>query len=553
MSGFEFKALIIAVDKLSPTVKVMNKNLNVLRRQLEQVGKGGIAMGAGLSAGLAVATKAFMAQEDATTTLMNSLMTKDGNIPEIFKAINQQAIELGNQLPGATKDFADMATQLKSLGVKPETILGGALKATAYLALVSKDVGVNYDTATDAIGKLANAYDIADDKLVGFADSLQKVLHNGTKLEELNYAMLKPAGVLKAFGMTGDQVARDMLPLVSVLTKKGYHGEEVSTGLATIFEVIHKHKPQINTIGGFVKELDKLNHLPEAKRLAIMSATKEKGGFGEHWTKAALIDMKAYQASMDMMNAQGDMMLKIGNISNQLSTKVEAAGGTWENFMAGFSTAYATELKGFTDQFNDMAGKMADWTIKNGSTIKVALEMAGAFAGLKIASLALAGGIGILTTAMKLNPLMLLAQVVALAAPLIIDNWDSIVDRFKSGISNILEFFTPLKDMLQYVVDWVTHNPFLKFIGSIPLYLGNSVMKAMPDLPDLSIQGSGGMRPPGFQKQSLLGAGRGGVDVRVSFDNSPSGMRVAPVQTSGIARANSVDVGYRSIGTRYGI
>ncbi|MDD5410911.1 MAG: phage tail tape measure protein [Methylobacter sp.] len=434
---FQLKALLVAVDKISPTLKGITKNLNTFKRQLNTIGKGAPVLASGFTAALAVPAKALMDLENASTNLQNTLMSKDGGIPAVFDKINEQTIKLGNQLPGTTADFANMASTLKSLGVEPEKIADGALKATAYLAVVGKEVGVTYENSAEAIGKLSRAFGIASNDLVPFTDSIQRALFMGIKLDDLQYAMARVSGPLKAMGKQGLSVAQDLVPLVSVLTGTGISGEEAGTGLKKIIEVAAM-KGKFKDISTLVKDLDKINKLPGMQRIA-----KLKDLFGEeHASKAALITLESYNKALDQMTNQGSLVQKIGNSDETLSNKMESAGGTWTNAMAAFAKNYAPQLKQIADSVNKLSENLTGFINQNGLAVMTALKMAGAFVGLKLAARGLAGGIGLLTAAMKTNPLVLLAQAAIVAAPLIIDNWGAITAFLKDNFAKATDWIT---------------------------------------------------------------------------------------------------------------
>lgn len=537
MAEFQLKALIIAVDKLSPTLRVMNRNLKVFHSQLMTVGKGAPMFSAGFAAALAVPAKAFAGLESSAVNLQNVLMDKNGNIPKVFEAINAEAIKLGNQLPGSTEDMNRMASSLKSLGVSGDSIANGVLRSSAYLAVVGKEIGVTYDTAAESVGKLGKGFRIADQDMVSFTDSLQRSMFSGSKLEELHFAMSKVSGELEVWGKQGLKVADATLPLVSIFTSRGFSGEEAGTGLRSIIHEAGK-AGKLKNIESMVGVLDKINHLPDK----IRSAKLEQLFGREQAGKAALITLENYHRQVEAMANQGSLMDKIANSAGTLENKVESAGGTWTNFMASFGKAYSPQLKALADQVNSVSEAMGGFALKNGEGILTAVKMVGALGALKLGAYGLAAGVRLLSGAMKLGPWGLFAQALFVAAPLIIDNFDKIKASVEGLTGSMVSLLKQIND-----------NETLKAIGSVPLYFGRSIGELLPNLPDLSAPVGEGMRPPGFQKQSLLGGGRGAVDVRVSFDNSPAGMRVAPVQTSGIAHASSMNVGYRSFPNTYGI
>ncbi|MGZ5001270.1 MAG: hypothetical protein ACXV7F_13310, partial [Methylomonas sp.] len=108
------------------------------------------------------------------------------------------------------------------------------------------------------------------------------------------------------------------------------------------------------------------------------------------------------------------------------------------NAMVAFSTAYAPELKALAEGINGLSEKLLNWSDKNPEVIKTVLKMAGAFVGVKLAAAGVAFGIGLITTAMKANPIGLLVQAIAIAAPLIYGHWGQITEFMKTSWNDAL-------------------------------------------------------------------------------------------------------------------
>lgn len=536
MSAFDLKVMIRSVDKLSPALKTMTKNLNVFKRHLNTIGKNGPLFGAGFAAGLAIPAKAFADFENAGVTLQNTLMNKNG-VAAGFEALNKVAVELGNKLPGNTADFQRMATVMKANSMDTNTLINGGLKAAAYLGVATKELGETYDTSALGIAKISNVFGVANKDFIALADTMQRARHIGVGFEDFTSAMSKAGGPLKALKVQGIGVANALAPMVALLTQAGIDPSEAGTGIKEMISAAAR-AGKFTTVENLVKDIEKMAKLNPAKLFGVFEKTFGK----EHASKAMVMAAGGYWEMTKKFGDQGDVYQRVNNSLGTLTNTVDTLTGTFQNMQAQLGGTYTPQLKQLAMSLTDVTEKTAGLINQHPQALMTAIKMAGAFAGIKVAAWAAAGGIGALTTALKMNPLMLLAQAAVIAAPLIVDNLDTI----KSAAEGVTK---SMIDLLKQI----NSNETLKAIGSVPLYLGRSVGKLLPDLPDLMAPVGPGMRPPGFQKQSLFGAGRGAVDVRVSFDNAPAGTRVAPVQTSGIARANSVSVGYRSIGTSYGV
>lgn len=564
MAGsFNLRAIISATDKLSPILKAQTRQLNAWKRQFAAAGKGAIPMAAGLGAAVMIPARAFVEAENAATQLKNTLMNKDG-VSEGFAELSKISVELGNQLPGTTADFMSMASQLRSLGVSAEAISGGALKATAYLAVVGKGVGVTYESAAEAVGKLGNAFGIASGDLVSFADTLQRTLHMGVDLSEMQYAMSRVSGILKGVGKSGLGVANELAPLVAMLIKSGVSGEEAGTGISKMIQVAAA-KGKFTTIPNLVKDLEAMNKLSPSKKLE-----KFKDWFGEeHMKKALIIAGGGYKETLAYMEKQASMQIRINNSLGTLGALWEAAAGTFTNAMVAFATAYAPELKQLTQAISDISTKLLAWSDANGSTIKMALKTAAAFVGMKLGFLAAAAGLSVLTAIARTNPILLLIQGIAIAAPLIYENWGKIIEFIKNSWQAGLEWldkqFQTFVDGLLTAVNAIRSMfNFSDIKVTLPKLSGPPAGEAKPATGASGFfanaeAADGSMALPGVKSPAQVqrdhdarkrmaktgtAAVKGAIDV--NFNNAPQGMRVE--QSKGGNVAVKPNVGYRTLG-----
>ena len=164
MANFELKALITGVDRLSPTLSRMQRNIRQLRRVTERESEGALGLAAGLTAGLAITGRAYAQQEDAAMGLKVAMTEANGQVGDSFEKINKLAIGLGNQLPGTTADFQNMMQMLVRQGIPAENILGGVGKASAYLAVQLKKTP---EAAAEFAAKMQDATGTAAKDMMG--------------------------------------------------------------------------------------------------------------------------------------------------------------------------------------------------------------------------------------------------------------------------------------------------------------------------------------------------------------------------------------------------
>lgn len=319
---------------------------------------------------------AFAEAEDAATRLKTAMMDGTGQVVAEFGAINKLATELGNRLPGTTKDFQNMMTVLVDQGMSYQAILGGLGEAAAYLAVGLK---MPFDEAARFAARLSKATGVAEADMLAFLDVISRTTALGISAGEMEYAFGRSAGKLKELGLQGLQASRDLAPLYAILINAGLSGETVGTGFASILSNIQNfayglnknaqearerlaqlgvslnfldERGQARGVEAIVAELEKLKALaPEVRAAAIrdifgtgqdaqMVATLIDGGAEAYKRMAAQLANKA--ALNEKVNAQ------LGTLKNLW----DAATGTLENAAAAFAGALAPELKSATEWLN---------------------------------------------------------------------------------------------------------------------------------------------------------------------------------------------------------
>ena len=381
----------------------------------------------------------------------------------------------------------------------------------------------------------------------------------GIELEQFQYGMARISGPLKAAGMQGIKVANDMTPLLGMLIKAGVSGEEAGTGIKTMITAAIAEN-RFTGVKGLVADLEKLNKLPVAEKMAKLSDL-----FGEqHAGKAAIVAAGGYQKMVDAMAQQASLQQRVENSLGTLTNTLDAATGTVENLAAAFGSAYAPELKSLAQTLNDSASGAMDWVNANKPMINTLVKMAGIFVGTKLAIYGVGIALSFVGRLLAMNPLGLFLNALAIAVPFIIANWGTITAFFttrwhnavnnistawtnlvggiKLGINALVTAFPMLGEALKATfggaIDWVT----AKWQGLI-----NIVSDAMTSIAGFmsSLGGAnvGSMTLPGKARTSLIGNSSFKGSLDINHVNAPAGFRPSPVASKGPVRVQQ-NVGY---------
>lgn len=457
--SFQLKALITGVDKLSPALKGIQKNIRGFKRDLKAAGEGAPAIAAGLAAGVGASLVAFAQSENAAVGLKVAMMDASGAVGPEFKKINDLALGLGNKLPGTTADFQDMMTMLQRQGLSAEAVLGGVGEATAYLAV---QLGKAPEAAAEFAAKMQDATGTASKDMMGLFDTIQKAFYMGVDDTNMLSFFGKTSSVLKMVNKDGLKAAQAMAPLAVMMDQMGMNGESAGNALRKVFTAgfdgkkvkeanrlmsrkgikldFTDGKGEFGGIDNLFNQLQKLQKLTSQQRTTII-----KQIFGDDAETMqvvnALIDKgkDGYDDVAKRMAKQASLQQRVGEQLGTLANLWDAMTGTAVNGLAAIGGAFAGDAKGVTIWLGDMAAKFSEFTTANPEVIRGVVGIAAGFAAVKLALYASGVAMTFFGNAMTASPIGLILRGVALAAGLIIANWSTIGPWFSSlwtSISN---------------------------------------------------------------------------------------------------------------------
>ncbi|EKP0300198.1 phage tail tape measure protein [Aeromonas veronii] len=443
---FQLKALITGVDKLSPALKGIRKNIKVWQRDLKSAGEGAPAIGAGLAAAVGGSLAAFAQSENAATGLKVAMMDAGGSVGPEFKKINDLAVGLGNKLPGTTADFQDMMTMLQRQGLSAETVLGGVGEATAYLAV---QLGKAPAAAAEFAAKMQDATGTASKDMMSLFDTIQKAFYMGVDDTNMLSFFSKTSSVLKMIDKDGLKASQSLAPLAIMMDQMGMAGEASGNAIRKVLQAgfdskkisaanrlmsrkgikldFTDGKGEFGGLDNLFSQLHKLQSLTSQQRTTII-----KQIFGDDAETLqvvnALIDKgrSGYDEIQQKMARQASLQQRVGAQLGTLKNLWDAMTGTAVNGLAAIGGAFQGEAKDTVTWLGDMAAKFSEFAAANPEVSRGVVGMAAGFAALKLALYA--GGVAMkfFGTAMTATPLGLILRGVAMAAGLIIANWGTI-------------------------------------------------------------------------------------------------------------------------------
>lgn len=443
---FQLKALITGVDKLSPALKGIRKNIKSWQRDLKSAGEGAPAIGAGLAAAVGGSLAAFAQSENAATGLKVAMMDASGSVGPEFKKMNDLAVGLGNKLPGTTADFQDMMTMLQRQGLSAETVLGGVGEATAYLAV---QLGKAPAAAAEFAAKMQDATGTASKDMMSLFDTIQKAFYMGVDDTNMLSFFSKTSSVLKMIDKDGLKASQSLAPLAIMMDQMGMAGESSGNAIRKVLQAgfdskkinaanrlmsrkgikldFTDGKGEFGGLDNLFSQLHKLQSLTSQQRTTII-----KQIFGDDAETLqvvnALIDKgrSGYDEIQQKMARQASLQQRVGAQLGTLKNLWDAMTGTAVNGLAAIGGAFQGEAKDTVTWLGDLAEKFSEFAAANPEVIRGVVGIAAGFAALKLALYAGGVAMAFFGNAMTATPIGLILRGVAMAAGLIIANWDTI-------------------------------------------------------------------------------------------------------------------------------
>lgn len=448
---FQLKALITGVDKLSPVLTGVRKNVATLRKQLNASGLGKITFadalqGGALAAPFVMGVKAAIGFESAMADVKKVV---NFETPEQFKAMNDDVLDLSERLPMAAEGIAAIVAAGGQSGIAREELNQFAEDAVK--------MGVAFDQTAEQSGEMMakwrTAFHLNQAEVVTLADKINYLSNNGaastaqisaivTAIGPLGEVAGVNAGQLAAMGsaLAGVGIAQDvaatgiknfMLTLTAGTAatksqKEAYKAlrldaNEIAKGMQTDSE---------GTINRVLKTLAKVE---KSKQAAILTNLFGKESVGA--IAPLLTNLDTLQKNFQNVGEQGEFA---GSMQAEYQSRSETTANAVQLLTNRATRLGITVGSILLPPFNDflafvgpLVSQVAALAGAHPWLIKGILGAAVGFTVLRLATAAATAALALMNGVATMSPIGLIVRGIALAAGILIANWSTVGPYFQ--------------------------------------------------------------------------------------------------------------------------
>lgn len=584
MAEFELKALITGVDKLSPALSSMQKKIKGFQKGIKSSGLGDFSVGDLIGGGAFAAPfiAGAKAAIDFESQMADVRKVVDFDTPKQFAEMGEDILKMSDRLPMAANDIAKLVAAGGQAGIARED-----LKQFAEDAL---KMGVAFDQSADQSGdmmaKWRTSFKMTQGEVVSLADKINYLSNNGAANAQQISDIVTRIGPLGAVaGIASGQIAA----LGATLAGVGVEQEVAATGIKNFMLAItggSKQQQEAFQFLGFnskklaadmqkdaqgtmLKVLESISKLDKARQPKALNALFGKESIG---AIAPLL------TNLDLLKKNFNMVGDASQYTGSMQKEYEARAATTANQLqllrnqathagVALGNALLPQINASASGLMPLIQKSTDFVSRNPAMVRALLGAAAGFVALRVAVAGVSMALKVMSFVASASPIGLIIRGIALAAGLLIANWDVVGPFFKNMWEAISPYFTTGWELFKTVFGWTPLGLIINNWGPVVKWFQDMWEKLKPiiewftDGPsDTSVSmnaspyGAGGYGMYGsgtpYQEYNPYNINKGQskpeATLTVDFKNAPAGMNVTGTKSSGIDVNH--DVGYTRIG-----
>ena len=508
MAGFNLKAVVTCVDKLSPQLNTMKGKLEKFQKKMNKSGFGKLGLkdaitGVAISAPFVKGVKDAMAYEEVMADIRKVV---DFDTPEQFKQMGQDIREMSLTLPMAAKEIGAIVAAGGQAGIPKDDLKQFAEDAVK--------MGIAFDTSAEESGSTMatwrTALNLTQKEVVDLSDKINLLSNTqNAKAKDISDVVTRMGTLAATSGVSADKLAA----LSSTIIATGTNTDQAATGIKNFMLTLTsgkaataKQQKALQQLGFTSTEVAK--GMQKDAQGTIMSILESLGKVSKDRQSAALTVLFGKESvaaispllnNMELLKENfkrvGDSSLYAGSMqkeyesrSNTTANKLQLFNNALTNVSTAIGDALLPVVTELLTQMQPLIVSFGDFIQKHPGLVKMIAMAVVGFIGLRVtmagvniivgtlstsftlfkgvlkgvtlatklftfAQIALSNAFKIVRVAslalnavMAMNPIGFIMTGIAVAATLIITYWNDIVKFFQWLWGVIKPYVMPIID-----------------------------------------------------------------------------------------------------------
>ncbi|MFG0849608.1 phage tail tape measure protein [Pseudomonas sp. FYR_2] len=484
---FQLKALITGVDKLSPTLAGVRKNIASFRKNLEKTGLGkigwsDIVTGGAMAAPFIAGARAAI---DFESQMADVRKVVDFDTPTQFKQMGDDIGRMSERLPMAATDIAKIVAAGGQSGIARDELLGFAEAAVK--------MGIAFDQTADESGdmmaKWRTAFRMSQAEVIGLADRINYLGNTGPANTKQISGIVTEVGALgEVAGLSSAQIAAIGATMAGVGVKQ----DVAATGIKNFMLAMTKgtaatkaqaqaykslrldsktvaENMQKDAQGTMLDLLKRIGQVDAAKRPAVLAelfGTESIGAITPLLTNLELLRGNLEKVS-DAQKYAGSMEQEYSSRAATTANNLQLLRNGVDSVGRAIGNALLPGINSVLDNLRPWISQVAQMISDNPHLVRGIVIAGAAFTALRAAVFAATVATRVLGAAFAATPIGLIAVGVAAAAGLIVAYWDQIGPFFATMWERVTSYTQSFMSFMKRVFYWSPLGLIVKNWGNI--------------------------------------------------------------------------------------
>lgn len=448
---FQLKALITGVDKLSPMLSGVRKNVTQLRKQLDSSNLGNIGFddiltGGALAAPFVMGAKAAIGFESKMADVKKVV---DFDTPAQFRAMSDDVLSLSERLPMAADGIAQIVAAGGQSGIARNELLGFAEDAVK----MGVAFDLNADQAGDMMAKWRTAFKMGQTEVVALADQINYLGNTGpanakqisdivTSIGPLGGVAGMASGEIAAMGATlaGVGIAQDvaatgmknfMLTLTAGSSATKAQKEALKALRLDAGQMAAgMQKDATGTINRILTAVSKVDKTKQASVLTELFGTESVGAIAPLLTNLDLLRSNFAKVA-DAQAYAGSMSKEYESRAATTANGLQLLRNQVTHLGINVGSVLLPPFNDFLKQIGPIISGVSSLASANPWLVKTLLGAAAGFTALRVGVLVATTAMRVFSAVTTMSPIGLIVRGIALGAGMMIANWETVGPVFQ--------------------------------------------------------------------------------------------------------------------------